>query len=274
MVKPQAKRAAVRLAQQAHGLSERRACRLVGIGRSSHRYAPRPDRDEALRQQLVELAGRWRRSGYRGLHRVLRRQGTRVNLKRIYRVVREAGLQVRRRQRKRLKRTPRGPMPRPERPNEVWAMDFVHDGLVEGRRIRALTILDLCTREAPWIEVATSIPGDRVARVLERLAEVHGLPKRIISDNGPEFRSLALATWAEKRGVELDFIAPGKPVQNAFIESFNGTLRDECLNEHCFLSLQDAQEKIEAWRERYNRERPHSPFGGLTPTEFAEGLAA
>ena len=174
MVKPQAKRAAVRLAQQAHGLSERRACRLVGIGRSSHCYAPRPDRDEALRQQLVELAGRWRRSGYRGLHRVLRRQGTRANLKRVYRVVREAGFQVRRRQRKRLKRTPRGPMPRPERPNEVWAMDFVHDGLVEGRRIRALTILDLCTREAPWIEVATSIPGDRVVRVLERLAEVHG----------------------------------------------------------------------------------------------------
>ena len=274
MVKPQAKRAAVRLAQQAHGLSERRACRLVGIGRSSHRYAPSPDRDEALRQQLVELAGRWRRSGYRGLHRVLRRQGTRVNLKRVYRVVREAGLQVHRRQRKRLKRAPRGPMPRPERPNEVWAMDFVHDGLVEGRRIRALTILDLCTREAPWIEVATSIPGDRVVRVLERLAEVHGLPKRIISDNGPEFRSLALATWAEKRGVELDFIEPGKPVQNAFIESFNGTLRDECLNEHCFLNLQDAQEKIEAWRERYNRERPHSSLGGLTPTEFAEGLAA
>ena len=176
----------------------------------SLRAAPGPD-DEALRQQLVELAGRWRRSGYRGLHRVLRRQGTRVNLKRVYRVVREAGLQVRRRQRKRLKRAPRGPMPRPERPNEVWAMDFVHDGLVEGRRIRALTILDLCTREAPWIEVATSIPGDRVVRVLERLAEVHGLPKRIISDNGSEFRSLALATWAEKRGVELDFIAPASP---------------------------------------------------------------
>ena len=216
----------------------------------------------------------WRRSGYRDLHRVLWRQGTRVNLKRVYRVYRKAGLQVRRRKRKRLKRAPRGPMARPERPNEVWALDFVRDGLGDGRRIRALTRLDLCTREAPWIEVATSTSADRVVRVLEHLAQVRGLPRRMLSDNGPEFRSLAMATWAEQRGVELDSIEPGQPVQNAFIESFKGTFRDESLNEHGFLNLRHAREKIEAWRKRYNGERPQSSLGGLTPTEFAEGLAA
>lgn len=153
-------------------------------------------------------------------------------------------------------------------------MDFVHDSLIDGRRIRALTIVDLCSREVPWIEMATSIPGERVARILEQLAEAHDVPKRIVSDNGPEFLSIAMATWAEDRGVELDFIEPGKPVQNAFVESFNGTFRDECLNEHWFTSLRDAKEKIEAWRKRYNEERPHSSLGGLTPREFAERLAA
>ena len=152
-------------------------------------------------------------------------------------------------------------------------MDFVHDGLVDGRRIRALTIVDHCTREAPAIEVATSTPRDRVVRVLDRLAEAHGLPQRIVCDNGPEFLSIALATWAEDRGVDIDFIEPGKPTQNGFAESFNGTLRDECLNEHWFTSLKDAVEKIEAWRQRYNEERPHSSLGGLTPAEFASGLA-
>ena len=274
MVKPQARRAAVRHVQEAHGLSERRACRLLAIGRSSHRYVKQPGRDEELRGQLHELAAKWRRFGYRGLHRLLRRQGEPVNHKRVYRVYREPGLQVRRRTRKRLKRAPRGPMPLPERPNEVWAVDFVHDSLIDGRRIRALTIVDLCSREVPWIEMATSIPGERVARILEQLAEAHDVPKRIVSDNGPEFLSIAMATWAEDRGVELDFIEPGKPVQNAFVESFNGTFRDECLNEHWFTSLRDAKEKIEAWRKRYNEERPHSSLGGLTPREFAERLAA
>jgi putative transposase len=273
MVRPQAKRAVVRHVQQAFGLSERRACRLLLIGRSSHRYAAGPDRDAELRERLVELAAKWRRFGYRGLYRLLRREGQEVNHKRVYRVYRAEGLQVRRRRRKRLKRPARGPMPRPARRNEVWAMDFVHDGLADGRRIRALTIVDLCTREAPWIEVATSIPGDRVVRVLDRLAESYGIPKRIVIDNGPEFLSIALATWAEDRGVELDFIDPGKPVQNCFVESFNGTFRDECLNEHWFTSLADARQRIEAWRRLYNEERPHSSLGGATPMEFATGLA-
>ena len=274
MVKPQARRAAVRHVEQAHGLSERRACRLIGIGRSTLRYEPVPDGDTELREELQALAAQWRRFGYRGLHRLLRRKGWELNHKRLYRVYRDLGLQVRKRKRKRLKRPARGPVPLPRQRNETWAMDFVHDGLVDGRRIRALTIVDLCTREAPWIEVATSIPGDRVVRVLDRLAETHGLPGRITCDNGPEFLSVAMAAWSEERGVEIDFIDPGKPVQNCFAESFNGTFRDECLNEHWFTSLQDAEEKIEAWRRRYNEERPHSSLGGLTPKEFAEGLAA
>lgn len=273
MVKPEAKRAAVRHVQESHGLSERRACRLIGIGRASHRYDAPTGGDDPLREQLVDLAAKWRRFGYRGLHRLLRRSGAAINHKRVYRLYRELGLQVRRRRRKRLKRPLRGPITLPMNRNERWAMDFVHDGLVDGRRIRALTIVDVCTREAPWIEVATSIPGDRVVRVLDRLAEVHGLPRRITCDNGPEFISIALATWAEARGVEIDFIDPGKPVQNCFAESFNGTFRDECLNEHWFTSLSDAQTKIEAWRTRYNEERPHSSLGGRTPQEFASGFA-
>ena len=273
MVKPRARRAAVRLVQQAHGLSERRACRLIGIGRSSCRYQALPGRDDELRERLPELAAKWRRFGYRGLHRLLRREGVEVNHKRLYRVYRELGLQVRQRKRKRLKRPARGPAPVPVERNESWGMDFVHDGLVDGRRIRALTIVDHCTREVPCIEVATSLPGERVVRVLDRLAEAHGLPKRITCDNGPEFISLAMATWAEDHDVELDFIDPAKPVQNCFSESFNGTFRDECLNEHWFTSLEDAQQRVEAWRRRYNDERPHSSIGGLTPTEFAERLA-
>jgi putative transposase len=273
MVKPQARRAAVRHVQEAHGLSERRACGLIGIGRSSLRYEARPKDDEELRERLTELARKWRRAGYRGLYRHLRREGWEINHKRVYRVYREMALQIRRRKRKRLKRPARGETPAPKERNEVWAMDFVHDSLVDGRRIRALTIVDLCTREAPWIEVATSIPGERVVRVLDRLAEAHGLPQRIICDNGPEFLSFAIAVWAEERNVEIDYIEPGKPVQNCFVESFNGTFRDECLNENLFTSVGDAVRKVRTWWKSYNEERPHSSLGGLTPREFAAGLA-
>jgi len=258
---------------EAHELSERRACRLIGIGRSSLRYEAKPKDDEALRERLTELARRWRRAGYRGLHRHLRREGWEINHKRLYRVYCEMGLQVRRRKRKRLKRPARGEVAHPTKPNEVWAMDFVHDSLVDGRRLRTLTIVDLCTRESPAIEVATSIPGDRVVRVLDEAAEAHGLPQRIVCDNGPEFLSFAVAVWAQDRGVELDYIEPGKPVQNCFVESFNGTFRDECLNENLFTSLGDAARKIRAWWKSYNEERPHSSLGGLTPREFAAELA-
>jgi putative transposase len=273
MVTPQAKRAAVQVLREEHGLSERRACRLVDLERSSHRYAAVPDRDAALRQRLRELVETWTRAGYRQLCRLLRREGWEVNHKRVYRLYRELRLQVRVRRRRRLKRQPRAPLEAPKGRNEVWAMDFVHDRLADGRAIRSLTILDLCTREAPAIEVATSLPGERVKRVLDQLAETHGLPGRIIVDNGPEFLSRTMQAWAEKRGVLLDFIEPGRPDQNCFVESFNGTFREECLNEHWFLGLRDAKERIERWRRRYNEERPHSSLDGLTPIEFAAGLA-
>lgn len=273
MVTPQAKRAAVQVLREEHGLSERRACRLVDLGRSSHRYTPAPERDAGLKQRLRELVERWTRAGYRQLCRLLRREGWEVNHKRVYRLYRELRLQLRVRRRRRLKRAPRAPLERPKGRNEVWGMDFVHDRLVDGRTIRSLTILDLCTRESPVIEVATSIPGERVARVLDELAETHGVPLRLVMDNGPEFLSRAIQAWAEKHGVLLDFIEPGRPHQNGFVESFNGTFREECLNEHWFLGLRDAKEKIESWRKRYNAERPHSSLGGLTPMEFAAGLA-
>lgn len=272
MVNPAARRAAVRHVEQAFGLSERRASRLIGMARTSLRYQPLDRGDGELGDRLRELASKWRRFGYRQLHRLLRREGLTTNRKRVYRVYRSLGLQVRRRWRKRLKRLPRTPRAVPVQANDTWAMDFVHDGLVDGRRLRALTIVDLCTREVPWIEVATSIPSDRVVRVLDQLAEAHGLPRRLVTDNGPEFLSIALATWAEERSVELDFIEPGKPIQNCFVESFNGTFRDECLNENWFTSVEDAREKIETWRQSYNSERPHSSLGGLTPSEFASGL--
>lgn len=273
MVTPAAKRAVVEVLRGEHGLSERRACRLVDLGRSSHRYTPAPDRDAGLKERLRELVERWRRAGYRQLCRLLRREGWTVNHKRVYRLYRALKLQIRARRRRRLRRAPRAPLERPTARNELWAMDFVHDRLADGRPIRSLTIVDLFTREVPAIEVAPSLPGERVRRVLEQLAETEGLPERILVDNGPEFLSRAMQTWAEEHGVLLDFIEPGRPDQNAFVESFNGTFREECLNEHWFVGLRDAIEKIESWRQQYNTARPHSSLGGLTPMEFAAGLA-
>jgi len=272
-MKPLARRAAVRRVQGTHGLSERRACGLSGIGRSSLRYEATPKDDDKLRERLAERARKWLRAGYRGLHQLLRREGWEINHKRVYRVYREMALQILRRKRKRRKRPARGVTPAPKERNEVWAMDFVHDSLVDGRRILALTIVDLCTTEAPWIEVATSIPGERVVRVLDRLAEVHGLPQRVICDGGPEFLSFALPVWAEEQNVEINYIEPGKPEQNCFVESFNGTFRDEYLNENLFTSVGNAVRNVRTWWKSYNEGRPHASLGGLTPREFAAGLA-
>lgn len=202
------------------------------------------------------------------IHTVLRREGWPVNRKRVHRLYREEGLAVRRRGKKR-----RSQVPRPVRPplagrNERWSMDFMSDTLSSGRRFRCLTIIDEFSRECLAIHVAHSIPAVGVIAVLERLREERGLPNVIVTDNGSEFTSRAFDAWAYARGVKIDFIQPGKPVQNAFIESFNGTLRDDCLNMHWFLSLGDAQITIEDWRRDYNEVRPHSSLGGLTPTEY------
>lgn len=250
-------------------LAERRACGLASLSRSTVRYQHRRSGDEELRERLRELAGERRRFGYRRLHVMLRREGHEVNHKRVYRLYREEGLAVRKRRRKRVSRADRVPLQAPTGPDQVWTSDFVHDALSWGRKIRMLTVEDAFTREALSIEVDTSLSGVRVVRVLDRLIEERGaIPDVIVLDNGPELTSKALDQWAYEHGVRLHFIDPGKPQQNGFIESFNGKLRDECLNEHWFLSLADARRIIEDWRIDYNRNRPHSSLGNLTPQEF------
>ncbi len=260
--------------REARGLSERRACRLVGMTRSSYRYAVRRQEPAGLRERLRELAQERRRFGYRRLMILLRRGGWTVNHKRVYRMYREEGLGVRQRKRKRIGAVERQPLSIPTRQNERWSMDFISDALSEGRKFRSLNIVDDFNRECLAAEVDTSITGARVVRVLERLRERQGLPQVLVMDNGPEFAGQAVDVWAYEQGVKLHFIEPGKPVQNAFIESFNGKMRDECLNEHWFTSLGEARETIEAWRRDYNEVRPHSALGNRTPQEFTACGAA
>lgn len=248
--------------------SQRRACRWLGFHRSAVRYvATRPD-DAALRQRLRQLAEAHPRWGVPMLTWCLRQEGVRDNHKRIRRLYRAEGLAVRRQRRKRLVR-PRVVRPAPTVPNARWSMDFVRDTLADGRVFRALTVVDDCTRECPVIEVGTQLGGRDVVAVLERLAQTRGRPAVLVTDNGPEFQSRALHTWAYEHRVELHFIQPGKPVQNCFIESFNGRFRDECLNQHWFLSLQDARRIIEQWRITYNTARPHRGLAGRTPSAVA-----
>jgi putative transposase len=252
-----------------HHLSQRRACGLLGITRRAFRREPGPDRDQQLRHRLRALAEDHRRWGCPMLHRVLRREGIAANHKRIERLYREEGLSLRRRRgRKRLSHL-RVAREQPASINHTWAVDFVHDALSDGRRFRALTAIDEFSRECLAIEVGASLTGERVTRVLQRLCELRAVPTIIRSDNGPEFRGHVMDEWADGCGVRLQFIEPGKPIQNAFIESFNSRLREECLNEQVFLSLDDARRKIEQWRNQYNRQRPHSSLGYLAPEEFA-----
>ncbi len=271
MVTAEQRRTAVTLAMSSAGISERQACRYTGFARSSQRYRRRRPVRHELRERLHTLAvlrPRWR---YRRLHRLLRREGWTHNRKLTQRVYREEGLHVRRRKRKRVA-VPRTPLVAPTRANERWSMDFVSDALGDGRKFRALTLVDDCTRESPAIEVNVSLPGERIVRVLDGVAAERGYPHAIVCDNGPEFRGEALDQWAHRHHVQLAFTDPGKPVQNAYIESFNGKFRDECLNENWFVSLVDAQQTIEAWRLDYNATRPHSGLADRTPEEFARAL--
>ena len=269
MVSPQAKRAAVTVLMTERDFGVTRACGLIGISRSLYRYRSRRPDSAPLRARIEEIAAVKRRYGYRRVYLRLRREGWEVNRKRVYRLYREAGLAVRRRKRKRIGVFERKPLPKPTAANVSWSMDFVADGLIGGRRLRCLTIVDDCTRECLAIEVDTSLPGLRVQAVLDRLADTRGLPQSITVDNGPEFDGKVLDQWAYRTGVQLSFIRPGKPNENAYIESFNGKFRDECLNEHWFISLAHARSIIEAWRIEYNTERPHSSLGNRTPQEFA-----
>jgi putative transposase len=264
----------VRVAREEARLSERRACGLVQIDRGSARYRPRRSDDGALRRQLRELALERRRFGYRRLHVLLVREGWAVNHKRVYRIYREEGLAVRRRKRRRAAAHERVPLAAPVRANQGWSMDFMADALARGRRFRTLNLVDEYTREALGIEVDTSLPGVRVVRVLEQLRQQGRKPEWIVTDNGPEFTGKALDQWAYENGVRLEPIRPGRPMENGYIESFNGKMREECLNEHWFVDLSDARERIEAWRVDYNTRRPHSALGYLTPVEFAHRAAA
>ena len=254
-------------------LSERRACGLAQVCRATVRYRSRRTENESVRQRLRELAALRKRFGYRRLGLLLRREGVVMNHKRVYRLYREEGLSLRRRKRNRLTSEGRGPGELASGPDEVWSLDFVSDCTARSRRLKLLTVVDTFTRESLAIEVDTSISGERVARVLDRvIAERGAQPEEIVMDNGPELTSRALDQWAYERGIRLRFIAPGKPVQNAFIESFNGRLRDECLNQHWFWNVGDARHIVEEWRLDYNRSRPHSALGGLTPEEYRLGI--
>lgn len=253
-------------------LSERRSLAIAGMSESAYRYEPRPDRNVDLREMISVLANRHKRYGVGMIYLKLRQAGHAVNYKRVGRLYQEANLQVRRRKRKKVPLAERQPLFRPATANEVWSIDFVFDRTAEGRVIKCLTVVDDATHEAVAIEIERAISGVGVTRVMDRLAGTRGLPRVIRSDNGKEFCGKAMVAWAHERGVQLRLIEPGKPNQNAYIESFNGRFRDECLNEHWFPSLLHARTEIENWRREYNEERPKRALGGLTPAAYAKQL--
>jgi putative transposase len=255
------------------GLTERRSLAVAGMSASSLRYRPRPDRNVALRARIVALAQRYRRYGVGMIHLKLRQAGEGVNYKRVERLYRLEQLHIRRRRRKKIPVSERQPLIRPGAANEVWSMDFVFDRIGSGRTLKVLAIADDGTHEAVATVVEHTIGGDHLTRILDGICSQRGKPAIIRSDNGPEFTGRAMLTWAHRHGIALRLIEPGKPNQNAYIESFNGRFRDECLNEHWFTSLAHARAVIEAWRREYNEQRPKRSLGGLTPTQFAKQLA-
>lgn len=248
--------------------SQRKACELVGIAPRVYRYQSTRGNDAGLRERLVELSAERRRFGYRRLHILLRREGWEVNWKKLYRLYKEEKLTVRKRGGRKRALGTRAPMAVPQDKNQRWSLDFVSDTLVDGRRFRILCVIDDFSRECLATVVDNSISGARVARELDKIAERRGYPCMVVSDNGTELTSNAMLKWQQDRYVEWHYIQPGKPMQNGFVESFNGRLRDECLNEHLFTSLPAARTIIEEWRIDYNTQRPHTSLNGLTPYEF------
>jgi putative transposase len=260
---------AVTWAVREKGYSQRRACGLVALHPKTYRYASKRTGDEGLRAKLRDLASQRRRFGYRRLGLMLERQGIKLSPKKLYRLYKEERLTVRKRGGRKRALGTRAPMAIPQDRNLRWSLDFVMDTLVNGRRFRILTLVDDFTRECLALVADSSLTAPRVARELDRIIETRGRPRMIVSDNGTEFTSNAILAWQQEREVEWHYIAPGKPMQNGFVESFNGRLRDECLNEHLFTNLNEARQIIEAWRIDYNTNRPHTSLNGLTPNEFA-----
>lgn len=247
--------------------SQTQACKLVQLHPRTYRYRSRRD-DASLRLRLRELAHERRRFGYRRLHQMLVREGVCINRKKVYRLYKSEGLTVRKRGGRKRAVGARSPMAIPQGANQRWSLDFVSDTLADGRRFRILCVIDDFTRECLATIVDNSLSGERVARELNHIAQCKGYPCMIVSDNGTELTSNAILTWQHQHRVEWHYIAPGKPMQNGFVESFNGKLRDECLNEHLFASYRHAHELINQWRNDYNQHRPHSSLKGLTPHEF------
>ena len=265
---PQRREGAAVLVQ--HGISERRACYLVGIARSLFRYRSRSPTDERLTEQLQHIAREHPRYGYRRAWALLARQGLVVNPKRVYRLWRTLGLAVPQRK-KRKRRRGVGAFPqRAEHPDHVWTIDFLHDCCSDGTKLKLLTVTDEFTRESLAIEVGRSLPASAVKRALARLFSERGAPRFLRSDNGPEFIAQELYVWLALEGTGTIYIEPGSPWQNGFGESFNGKFRDECLNAEWFRGPTEARIQIQAWRWSYNHQRPHSSLGYLTPTEFRE----
>jgi len=272
VVKPVDRKPVVEYLVTAHQLSERRACHLVGISRTGFRYEHKAANDGDVRKRLKVLASQYPRYGYLLLHNLLKQEGLVVNKKHTYRLYTEENLQVRTKKRKKLIR-PRRVMEVPVQVNQRWSMDFVADQLSHGRRFRILNIVDDYSREMVGQYVAFSITGQQVARFISQLIDKRGKPASITCDNGTEFTSKALFFWSKENKVKLHFIQPGKPTQNAFVESLNGKFRDTCLNLHWFRNLDEARHEIDQWRYHYNHERPHSSLQYLTPVAFAEKAA-
>jgi putative transposase len=255
-----------------HKLSERRACWLTGLSRTAFRYSARPNKDQALVSRLKELASKHQALGYLMLHGMLKSEGLVINPKRTYRLYAEHKLQLRTRKKKKLDR-PRIPLSVPIAKNIRWSMDFVSDQLTNGRRFRILNVKDDYSKELIGQLVAFSISGTQVARFLDQLIELRSAPDQITCDNGTEFTSKSMFFWQKETGVKLAFIQPGKPMQNGFVESLNGRFRAECLNQHWFRSLNEAEHIIDQWRYHYNHERPHSSLNYMTPAAFANRAA-
>jgi putative transposase len=271
VVTPQAQRACCIAVVQIHGYSERKACQLVGANRASVRYVSHKPEEGLLKEKIISIAHEKRRYGYRRIHVLLKREGININHKKLFRLYKQLGLKVLKRGGRKRALGTRVIAMQLTKANQEWSLDFVHDALDNGRRVRMLTIVDDFTRESIKITVDTSLSGHRVCEELEQLMESRGKPDRILSDNGTEFTSTAVLRWCQEKEVRWDYIQPGKPYQNGYIESFNGKLRDECLNENIFTSLQEAKRLVEAWREEYNERRPHSSLNGKTPNEVARG---
>ncbi|WES30017.1 IS3 family transposase [Varunaivibrio sulfuroxidans] len=270
LVTPAARREAVAYLRRQYEVSERRACHATGTDRSSVRYRSIKPDDAPIRERLRALSAERRRFGYRRLHIMLSREGVHMNQKKLRRLYREEGLQVRKRGGRKRALGTRAPMLLPQGPNQRWSLDFVSDALDDGRRFRILCVVDDFTRECIGLVADTSLSGLRVARELNAIIMRRGKPHMVVSDNGTELTSIAILKWSQERRIEWHYTQPGKPTQNAFVESFNGRLRDECLNETLFSSVRHARAVLATWKHDYNYVRPHSAHGGATPVEFAD----